>query len=134
MPSCHPSVHGGTPGITASQNESHTNLSPNHLRQRADKLRRSINPQLDRFLIDNASDGEPEGGLEALDGVSGANTVTMGEWKTYLLETYLFLVHCHLCMIINMASITSSIIVQCSSINTLSSLIRDASTQSLIGH
>ena len=95
MPSCHPSVHGGTPGITASQNESHTNLSPNHLRQRADKLRRSINPQLDRFLIDNASDGEPEGGLEALDMLLDANqSQQAGWWYTCLLETDSILVHC----------------------------------------
>lgn len=72
MPPCQPrqSIVVRPASRHRAKNKSPTNLSPNHLRQRANKLRRGINSQLDRFLIDNASDGEPEGGLEALDGVS----------------------------------------------------------------
>jgi hypothetical protein len=37
-----------------------TNLSPDHLRQGADELRRSIGIETERFLIDDFTDGEPE--------------------------------------------------------------------------
>lgn len=68
MPSIMAPRHHGTKPGTEPKNKSPTNLSPNHLRQRANKLRRGIDTQLDRFLIDNPADGEPESGLEALDG------------------------------------------------------------------
>lgn len=44
----------------------HTNLSPHHLRQSTDKLRRRINAQLDSLLIDDLANRQPQRGFQAL--------------------------------------------------------------------
>lgn len=44
-----------------------TDLTPYHIRQRTDKLRRGIPVPSHGLLIDDLADGEPQGRLQALD-------------------------------------------------------------------
>jgi hypothetical protein len=43
-----------------------TDLRPRQLRQAANKLRRGVDAELERFLVDDLADAIPEGGLEPL--------------------------------------------------------------------
>jgi hypothetical protein len=43
-----------------------TDLRPRQLRQAANKLRRGVDAEPERFLVDNLADAIPESGLEAL--------------------------------------------------------------------
>lgn len=61
-------------GRQAKQAGIRTNLSPDHLRQGTNKLRRSIHALLNSFLVDDFPDREPEGGFEALYSVSQSHS------------------------------------------------------------
>jgi hypothetical protein len=43
-----------------------TDLRPRQLRQAANKLRRGVDAEPERFLVDDLADAIPEGGFEAL--------------------------------------------------------------------
>lgn len=67
--------HAAVPhGRQAKQAGIRTNLSPDHLRQCTNKLRRSIHTLLNGFLVDDFPDREPEGGFEALYSVSHSHS------------------------------------------------------------